>query len=251
MSLRTVLASKLGRRGLGYREDPPDNRDFPAQRLFGVSPPPASASVLHPSVTPKDQGSSSACTGFSWSMALRMAYLRRGRDCPDLSASMIYYAARAEHGDTNVDAGSYLRSAAVAVMKFGAADEATSPFSLLRINSPPSFKAFHAAFDRRGMRGYFRIESGDTDGVRRAIASGSPVVGGWFIDQSFMDWNGRGAIGPQRGRKVGGHAVVLAEYAGATFSGPGSWGPSYGAHGSHVVTEEFVREGVDLWAVAV
>jgi hypothetical protein len=253
--IRGLVRSALGRKGLGYRKDPEDSRDFRMGALLGAledSPPPASASVAHPLVGPKDQRGSSACVGFSWSIALRLSFLREGVNCPDLSPLFLYFAARGEHGDQGVDAGSYLRAGGAAATKYGASDEASWAFSMLRVNKSPSFGAFRSAFDRRGRRGYFRVPSGNVDAVRRAIAAGHPVVGGWNIGASFLDWDGRGAIDQQRGEIVGGHAICLDSYtAEGTFSGPGSWGIGWGRSGRHVLTEALVRDGVDLWIVDV
>lgn len=250
-----LLGSLLGRRGFGYRPDPTDERDFRFGTLLGglaASEPPPSASLRHRNVGPKDQGATSSCVGQAWSQALRLAYLRAGHDCPELSALDIYFKARAEHHDQAVDAGSYLRTGGAGVIKFGAAEESVWPMRVLVVNKQPPWAAFKSAYDRRGLRGYHRIAAGDVASVRRAIAMGFPVVGGWQLTQAFLDWNGRGTIPAQRGRFVGGHAMPIVGYAAdGTFELLNSWGSGWGVSGYAITDEEFIAMGTDLWAVQV
>jgi len=214
--------------------------------------PPPSADLRQPQVTPKDQLYTSSCTGQAWSQALRLAYLHAGIRCPDLSALFPYYGGRAEHDEERTDAGSYLRTVAKAVMRFGCADEAAWPFRAGDVNKTPPWKAWRNANDRRGLRGYFRITPGDVGDVRSAIASGHPVVGGWAINDAFTKWNGTGVIQAQRGPFVGAHAMAIVAYAAdGTFTLMNSWGTDWGRAGYAVVTDSFIANGSDLWAVQV
>jgi hypothetical protein len=118
------------------------------------------------------------------------------------------------------------------------------------VNDAPGRLARRSAHDLRGPRGYYRIDPYPDD-VRRAIAAGFPVIGGFPVDRAFVDYRGQGVLTSARSR-LGLHAIVLSGYErDSTFNGPGSWGFIYGRNGHHVVDEEFVRTGIDLWALDV
>jgi hypothetical protein len=243
-------------RNFGYLPDAPDERDAKFGALMGhlaASPPPASASVWNDACPIRDQGQTSSCVGHAWARALRLAYLRKGEKCPELSPEFVYYLARVQHGGEHEDVGTYLRSGGKGTIKFGVAEEETWPFSEAKINAQPSLRALHDGFDRRGLRGYYRIDSNtQADDIRRAIAAGHPVVAGWQIDQSFVDWDGEGAIGKQV-NPVGGHALCVVSYAAdGTFKLANSWSSSWSTKGGFaIVNESFVSQADDVWAVSV
>jgi C1A family cysteine protease len=241
-------------KGLGYKPDKPDTRDSRFAVRLGTlaeSPPPASASVKNTDVGPKNQSQTSSCTGQATSQAVRLAYLWSGNDCPELSALFAYYMGRAEYGGETSDDGSYLRTVIKGVTQLGIPDEQAWPFADERVNRHPNYAAYRAAYDRKGVRGYHRIDPGDVDGVRRAIASGYPVVGGWQIDEGFLNWNGGPVISGQV-MPIGGHALPVVAYgADGTFELLNSWGPGWGRSGYAVVDDMFIAAGQDLWAVEV
>lgn len=250
----SLINRLLRRRGLGCRPDPADARDRPLGALLGalaVSPPPASASVRSALVAPKDQGWTSSCTGQAWVQAIRTTLLHRGAECPDLSALFSYWLGRAEWGGERRDEGSHLRTAAKAMVRFGCATESAWPMVSARVNKQPPFGAFRSGHDLRGLRGYYRVAAGDVDGVRRAIAAGYAVVGGWRIDQAFVDATGPAVLDVPTGSIVGGHAWVLENYAAdSTFGILNSWGPTWKMNGRARMTAAFVARGSDIWACA-
>lgn len=240
----------------GYLHDPADARDKAPADLLGAelafSPPPAVALVRDTRVVPRDQGNTSSCTGQAWSQALRLAWLRKGRDVPELSALHNYFWSRAQFGSQRRDEGAYLRTGAKAVMMAGCATERAWPFVAERVNRRPSWAADRSGHDARGVRGYYRIPSGDVDGVRRAIAAGHPVVGGWDVDKAFTENRGAVIDGTDTAEVVGAHAVVIEAYwHDGTLALLNSWGTGWGREGRAIVSEAWVAGGRDLWAVAV
>lgn len=241
-------------RGLGYLADLPDDRDL----LLGVhlgalaaSPPPASASVESIAVLPRDQSITNSCVGQGISQAVRLAYLREGVQCPELSALFPYLMSRAEHQDQTRDEGTYVRTAIQSVRHSGIPDETAWPFDVAKVNTVPNMLARRSAYDRRGIRHYSRIVPGDVDGVRRAIAQGFPVVAGWQVDEAFLYWNGQGVVTGQV-RPIGGHCMVITSYAAdGTFRLLNSWGRSWGRDGYAITDSMFVAAAQDAWAIEV
>jgi hypothetical protein len=242
-------------RALGYLRDEPSDHDRKLGSLLGTlaaSPPPANGDVWNNVCPMRDQTTLSSCVGNTWMRALRLACLRAGIPCPELSPLFAYFLARLQHGGEREDVGTYLRSGGQALKKFGACSEEAWPFEETKVNVQPSLRGLHDAHDRKKLSGYYRIDSSDPDDVRRAIAAGHPVVAGWQVTQGFVDWNGMGVIGKQRGAKVGGHAMPVVAYAAdGTFKLANSWSDNWGAEGFAVVDAEFISQAEDAWAVAV
>jgi C1A family cysteine protease len=239
-------------RGLGCKRDRHDPRDRHLGVLLGAranDPPPSAADLRNATVTAKDQGGTSSCTGQSTSQALRLAYLHAGIACPELSALTSYYWGRAESGEQKEDGGSYLRDVIQATQRFGCADETAWPFLEANVNVGPGHSVYRSAFDRRGPKGYYRVQP-DPDSVRRAIAAGYPVVGGWQVSQAFLDWDGQEPIGMQLDNIVGGHALPICGYDPGGFWLLNSWGTGWGRDGGYaLVNDAFIRQGDDLWAI--
>jgi len=236
-------------RCLGYLPDAPDARDhlFSAHRASAAFLPSA-ATVDRPDVDAKNQGGTSSCVGQAVAQALRLSYLARDVVCPELSARSVYRLARNIDG-TESDGGTYLRSGCYAVQRLGCATEDACPFSAAEVDDQLPFRALHSSFDRGGTRRYYRIAAGNPDAVRRAIAAGFPVVGGWSVDEAFVQSDGRGIQGPVLGDIIGGHAMCIVGYVDELFTVLGSWGSEYGHDGRIQVTRSFVAQGTDLWAL--
>jgi hypothetical protein len=237
-------------RGTGYLPDRPDARDVRARDVFGAVAALSFASVRTNSPI-KSQRSTSSCVGQAWSRALRDAYIHAGLDSPELSALFAYLLGRATHGAEDRDEGTYVRAVAKAIIKLGCAAEAVHPFSVLRVNRGASLKALRDAFARRGLRGYYRLDSGDVYGVRLALSARCPVVAGWDIDKAFK--SNRGALIDEiTGPIVAGHAMEIDEaYPDGNFGLANSWNTTWGRSGYGLVTERFVAKARDVWVVDV
>ena len=249
MSLIRVVQSVLGKKGYGYKPDLPDSRDLMLSAHLGTAVAPPKGSVRDDRVKPKDQGPTSSCTGQGTSQAFRLACLKAGTECPDLSALFPYDLGRSIEGTENEDNGAVIRDVIKAGVQWGFADESAWPFRVSKVNTPPSIKAYRSAYDRRGAHKYHRIAAGDVNSVRLAIAAGYPVVAGWNLSQSFEDWNGRGVIGAQKAPYVGGHCMPIVAYAAdGTFDLLNSWG-SWGISGYALVGSAFIAAASDIWAL--
>jgi len=256
VSLLRVIQTAFGKRGYGYRLDLPDKRDFLLSahlaRLGASLIPPANGDVRNSKVVAKDQKSTESCTGQGTSQAFRLACLKAGIDCPDLSALFPYGLGRSIEGTEHQDIGASISDVMSAGVKWGFATESAWPFLVSKVNTAPSIKAYKSAYDRRGAHQYHRVPAGDVNGVRLAIAAGYPVVAGWNLSRSFEDWNGQGVIQAQKGPFVGGHCMCITDYdKDGTFGLLNSWGIAYGQNGYALVSSGFIAQASDIWAVQI
>jgi len=245
----------------GYRPDPVDERDRMLASLGLSTDVPLEATVIRRPISIKNQLNTGSCVGQAVAQAVDLAIVGDDTKSQDRSALFVYYNSRKESGDdTIVDNGTYLRTAIKSVQKFGVCPEPAWPFSVSKVNRMPVWNAYRTAHDLRGIRGYYRIDSGDLADVKRAIASGRPVVAGWQVDAAFKAYRGGGVVvGAQHEPFVGGHAMVIVAYKAAPYGGigsslwtiPNSWGTGWGDNGLATVNDSFMRQARDLWAVDV
>ena len=252
------ISSLFRRRGAGCLPDKVDDRDLSVGSIvalrnigrLGDLSLPSSVSLRHPGFVARNQLGTQSCTGQAISQALRIAYVHRDGACPELSALAPYYWGRALWGGQNADAGSYLRQTLRAVMKLGCPDEKSWPFVVLKVNSAPPTSAIFSAARRRGTRGYYRCYG--VDDMRRAIAAGWPVVGGWAIDDDFKNDYTSTIIDKVTGAITGRHAMLLDEfYADGSFGLVNSWGKQWRDNGFARVTQAFAAQAFDAWAIDV
>jgi hypothetical protein len=164
-----------------------------------------------------------------------------------------YYNARRYHQRSVSDNGTGVRYTIKAAKRFGLTLESVWPMRPAYVNRKPGWNAYRMAHDRHGVRGYYRIPRGDVDSVRRAIASGWPVVAWWVIDQAFKSSKGPTVIGPcDLTKRAGNHCMLIPSYYDNGDLGLlNSWGAGWRHNGRQRVTEAFVAEGRDLWAIDV
>lgn len=238
-------------RGTGYIGDDPDERDF-AYALRGASAPPASKNLWLPGMRIVDQGGESSCTGRSLTYALRAGYAAQtGKDPGQFSAYDAYFKARAVGGSSDVDTGASLRPLFKGVQLLGCALERDAPsVDYSKINQAPTWKAQVSAHKYRGLRQYHAFQGDYVEQAKDALAHGVPVVGGWAIRKSFMDYTG-GIYQSDESQIQGGHALAVVGYAEDHFLIPNSWGMSWGESGFIRVAPSFLNEAMGLWAVDI
>lgn len=247
----TAIKSALGVKGKGYIIDPVDARDVSISALNLKAPSNLGIDLVTPAVVIKDQGATSSCVGQSVSTAMQIAYIQDYKPCPPLSASFVYYNARFDENDL-IDNGTKIRLAMRSVMKIGLCEEASWSFSSLSINKKPSILAYRSAMAQRGLRGYYRIDSGDIQSIIAAIHAKKPIVAGWNISENFSS---AGTYIDKSMLGSAGHAMVIAGHRLLNgkdyFKIVNSWGPYFGSGGFVWADTGFVEAARDIWAVDV
>lgn len=240
--------------GLGYLPDEADTRDKPLKALISAETPPPSVDLSPAVDSVLNQLWTSSCVAHAWAQAIRTSLrLDRMLSPPLPSILALYSWARAEHGAADVDAGTYLRTCAKGVMRFGLPPEHVWPFDPARLkatlNKPPPFRAYRTGHDLRGLRGYYRCY--DLNDVRLALASNKVVVFGITVGRSFLESSGPETIDVDTGGDVGGHALTCVGYAPGRFLVVSSWGDTWRRDGFAWLTERRMAEASDKWAVDV
>lgn len=249
-------------RGLGYRRDPPKpagaKPDRDAAPTLGTAPPPPSAWNSDLVLGMLDQDRASSCVANAIAQAIRMAHVKAGVIQPLLLSRLFgYYLSRAEHGEQDVDDGTYLRMFFKALNQFGFCPETYWPYDLDNINTEPPGSAFWAGFDQRTPTVYERISSAGPariDDIKRAVAAGFGVCFGTDVSEQFCAGElGEGPIAPPVGLPIaGGHALVVDGYEGDAFSIVNSWGTGWGDGGRCTFSADYLAwpQTTDIWIVA-
>lgn len=246
---------------LGWRPDPPklagQRPDLDAGELLGTAPPPPSATTAALIRDILNQGGASSCVLNSIMQNVRAAHVRAGIVDPELGSRLFgYWFSRAYHHETNDDAGTYLRTAFAALVKFGFCRESFWPYTDdgAVIRKMPSMQAIREAYDQKNPTEYRRIYStgaARVDDIKRAIAAGYPVSFGTDVGPEIDATDGRSPLDPPRGTILGGHAMLWDAYDGDVFSTVNSWGAGYGDGGRLQMSADYVAwDGTrDLWIV--
>ncbi len=253
--IRALFNAAQGKRGTGFVHVPLPDSVKPLWNLIGSSSVlPSSGTVRNALVGPKWQSATDSCLGMAGAQAFRLSSLARGIPCPDLSGLYPYKLGRAAMGQglEDTDAGLSFEGLMTASTRFGFASEESWPFNLMRVNTRVSGTALHDGYDRRGVRGYYRIDPGDLDGVRRAIDKKIAVVGAWAVDKMFQLDSGPELIDTPDRDITGNHAMVIEDYApDGSFGILNHYDRSWRNGGRCRFTEQYTRSSLGFVAFDV
>lgn len=274
------------RKGMGYRPDLADFRDFtpraeqvrPLLEKTAAAEPkselPDSADLREWCSPIEDQGQIGSCTANAGCGVVE--YLERRATGKHLDASrlFLYKATRNLMRETG-DTGAYLRTTMGALHLFGVPPEEYWPYTddaEAFDNEPPPFcYAFGASFQAIT---FYRLDPAGTAAdevlsqIKTHIASGLPSMFGFTVYDSIRQAGSSGAIPfPSAEDSIsGGHAVVAVGYDDGkeiTNDAPGSetktgalmirnsWGPGWGEEGYGWLPYDYVKAGLaeDWWVV--
>lgn len=212
--MRCVLHSESNR-GLGWRPDLPDFRDY-HYRLsphgaaeLAKAPPPRDEAPRFRKPRIKNQREFGSCTGQAWSREAE-----RERKLTEQSALAIYYEERRINGETDIDAGAYIRDGAKVVTSYGIPTEKLWPDIDKNVFEDPSDKADKNAH-RKIFAEYLRVGPSQQE-MCAVIASGHGfVMGISCYDSMFEQMAERTGIipYPQDNESLqGGHALQFGGY---------------------------------------
>lgn len=240
-------------KGMGWKPDLPDHRDYPVSKMRLGAPLQGVVSMRRTMSPVRDQGMLGACTGFAVTAAMEL--LRR-TDADDhstiYSPLFAYLHARIADGEAyrEIDAGAYIRDAIKVVANIGVPPESRWKYDINRFAETPTRAAQDDA--RRWKAGpYYRC--GGLSDVKRAISMGHPVVGGFSVFANVGGADRTGLIPMPAGTLLGGHAVCFMGFddVNQVLEFKNSWGPKWGDAGYGWLPYSFVDIGYadDLWVI--
>lgn len=243
-----------GQKGLGYKPDATDPRDF----RYGASTSPALPPVLlrEPDLTAyvgrvRDQGDTSSCVGQALAAVVEVTSLAQDGEPLHVSAQWLYTIAReAEGKPTIADDGSFPRLAMATANARGILPERAYPFDPSTITKRPAPNASVAAYDLRGLR-FFRIDASGPerlDALDDALRRGCCVLFGGPVSAQYQ--RNEGDLVTSMGTSVGGHMQALVR-GGHEPLVLNSWGVLWGDRGyAHWSTDLLAQyPATDIYAV--
>lgn len=243
----------LNSRGLGYRQDKPDERDY----RYGAS------SVALPPVLFKepdlsayvgrirDQGGTSSCVGQALAAAVEVTSMACDGAPLNVSAAFLYAIAREAEGKSTIpDDGSFPRLAMAAANARGIVPEKAYPFDESTITKRPSPSASVSAYDLRGLR-FYRIDSYGSERVEAlddALRRGCAVLFGGPVSAQYQ--HNEGDQIDTMGTSIGGHMQALVRCGDSPLV-LNSWGVLWGDRGYAHWTRDLVAHypATDIYAV--
>ena len=218
--------------------DPPDLRDH-VYKLAPMGSLPTSVDLRSYASPIDDQGNLGSCTGNAIAGAIDLIDQKNNKRIR-VSRLFVYYQERVLEHNVYYDAGAYIRDGIKACYTWGAPLESLWPYNINKWATTPSTAAYTDALTRKIVS---YAKCANFTAVKNAIASGTPVVIGFTVYDSFE--------GPQctttgvmpypnvnREQILGGHAVCIVGYS-DNFRSTGqgyfivrnSWGTSWGDGG--------------------
>lgn len=231
------------RRGLGYRKDKPDERDYKmkvSKREIAALPPTV---ILNDKTPVEDQGNLGSCTANAGDNAFKLRDFIKTGTFVNGSRLALYYWAREFDGSTGSDEGSYLRTMAKVLADKGVPPETMWPYIESKFKDKPTpiveTEAIKCHCDT-----YYRVDGSTPtetlNNIRAAISTQYPVMLGFNVYNNFYDIGSDGDMPDGAGKLAGGHAVTVTGYddthtnldnsKGALWI-KNSWGTDWGKNG--------------------
>jgi hypothetical protein len=250
-----ALIPSTTKKGMGFKKDDPDPRDRDFDKLGLMSSGMPSLFTLRRH-TPDalNQGATSSCVAHAFACALFILETIAGTNPQLASRLFLYWFSRFQHKGQFLDSGTYLRSMAEALRRFGVPDEEFWRFGQFTttINKRPSVEAMGKGHARHGGK-YVRIfDQGDarTLAIKAAIVNRLPVCFGTALAKSYFANEGPMVVEyPDFSvdKSVGNHAQCIIGFDDTLVQGQtafelqNSWGGKWRAGGRVFVTQEYIE----------
>ena len=224
-----------------------------------------------------DQGAIGSCTANAIAAAFDYTRAKEGLAWIHPSRLFIYANERiAENCPLDQDNGAQIRDGVASVADLGVCPESMWPYSTLFHSESDLFsiKPLDACYQAAKQELCVEHQAVDQTGIRAALASGFPVVGGFTVYQSFespdvaktgivplpayttpdnpppSDWDH-----PLTDYPVGGHAILIVGYnvQQGVFICRNSWGPDWGQCGYFTIPIAYLSNpdlASDFWTLA-
>jgi len=263
MSRISQEVGKIEKRLLGWKKDKFDARDYKMK----LSPPDTKIPDkvdLRSQFPPVYNQDLSDCTANASvggiCRDLMQENLPKDNSIVTLSRLFQYYNSRLvdqQNGDgsTNDDNGSYLRSALSAANKYGVCSEKLWPYedTSNKYKIEPSKSAYEDA-KKYKVDQYFRV--GSLFDAKVALSHGYPIVCGIPVYSECFETEIAKTHGvipnpPQNKTLEGGHAICLVGFSTSdgVFIFRNSWSSSWGDGGYGYLSDGYMKEADDLWAI--
>lgn len=227
-----------------------------ASLLEGIVPAPSTD--LSYSTCFLNQLSLGSCTAQAVAQAERCTLRMAGaKDPPLISRLALYLWARAQEGNIDKDAGSYVGTVFEVLAGLGCPTEELWPYDISKFTVPPPTEIYRNAYDFRGAAGvnYHALAPfGDAllRDIKKALTANYVVAFGSRVTADFCDFMPNGVIPPIRFSDTiaGGHAQVVVGYDDAkeavlVKNSWGDWGDHNCPEGCAWFHYDYVRQEFD------
>ncbi len=245
------------------RPDAVDLRDWEYRPSIAVAP---SATLWRKSSrTVKQQGDTSACTGFALATVIESLIERARRPRESISGFMLYDMARRYDewaGNDDEDSGSSLRGVLKGWSKHGAS--AAKLWATLQMPKPSNKPGADWWLDavKRPMGAYYRISPKNVRDMHVALSEVGAICASALAHDGWDELLGAKrlalpktsaalrSIKEVRATPDQGHAFAIVGYTQDGFIVQNSWGPTWGHGGFAVLTyADWLKNAMDCWVV--
>jgi C1A family cysteine protease len=203
-----------------------------------------------------DQGKLGSCTANAIGAAFQFA--QDEQKLADFAPSrlFIYYNERVIEHSVDTDSGAMIRDGLKAVGKLGVCPETEWPYDIDKFADRPSRECYTAAKKHQSVS--YGAVSQQLDELKGCLASGTPVVFGFTVRDSFESQEvAKTGVVPMPADSegvLGGHAVLAVGYDDSTerFWVRNSWGSDWGAQGYCSMPYAMLTDpkmASDFWAI--
>lgn len=242
---------------LGWKSDPNHSRKLrqfvhapgmkavvlpDAVDLSGVMPGGPAAPLAGHAVKAYDQEDEGSCTANAGCAAFEFLWHKMTGSFVPASRQGLYICELMHDGNWPHDYGSYTSTIVWVLRAQGVGQEKLLPYSSLLSTKPSA--AYYADAAKRPVIDAFDVDSTDGISIRKALASGLPVIFGGYVFPSIQKMNRFSYFNPPHsGRPLGGHERLIMGYDrklqrvvnGKTITGwywvLNSWGTGWGLKG--------------------